>query len=72
MLDAAPEQNGIAESGSPLPGFEIILARIVQAHIWVLDSVILYLTNQGSQAVPLARQAVDTCQRHGYLPAAMP
>jgi ATP/maltotriose-dependent transcriptional regulator MalT len=60
MLDAALLQSETAESDVPLPGFEIIPPRTVQAHVWALDSVILYLTNQGSQAVPLARQAVDT------------
>ncbi len=60
LLDAAHQQNKTAESGAPLPGFEIIPHRTVQAHVWALDSVILYLTNQSSQAVPLARQVVET------------
>ena len=38
----------------PLPGFEIIPLRTVQAHVWALNSVLLYLTNQSSQAVTLA------------------
>jgi len=60
MLDAALLQSDAAESDVPLPGFEVISHQTVQAHIWTLDSLILYLTNQGSQAVPLARQAVNT------------
>jgi LuxR family maltose regulon positive regulatory protein len=58
LLDAALQQNESAESGTPLPGFEIIPHSTVQAHIWALDSILLYLTNQSSQAIPLARQAV--------------
>jgi LuxR family transcriptional regulator, maltose regulon positive regulatory protein len=60
MLDTALQQNETAESDAPLPGFEIIPYRTIQANVWGLNSVILYLTNQGSQAVSLARQAVDT------------
>ena len=60
MLDAALQQCEAAESDVLLPGFEAISHRTIQAHIWALDSIILYLTNHGSQAVPLARQAVET------------
>jgi LuxR family maltose regulon positive regulatory protein len=60
LLDAALQQNKTAESSAPLPGFEIIPHRTVQAHVWALDSVILYLTNQSGQALTLARQAVET------------
>ena len=60
MLDAALPQSETAESGAPLPGFEIIPHRTVQAHVWALDSLFYYLTNQGSQAMSLARQALDT------------
>jgi LuxR family transcriptional regulator, maltose regulon positive regulatory protein len=59
MLDATLLQSDPAEIGAPMPGFEIISHQIVQAHVWALDSFILYFTNQGSQALPLARQAVD-------------
>jgi LuxR family maltose regulon positive regulatory protein len=58
LLDAALQQNEAAESGTPLAGFEIIPHGTIQAHVWALDSVILYLTNQGSQAVPLSRKAI--------------
>lgn len=60
MLDTAILQNDTAESDIPLPGFEVISHTTIQAHVWALESVILYLTNQGSQAIALARQAVDT------------
>jgi len=60
MLDAALLQSDAGESGALLPGFEIIPQRTIQANVWVLDSEILYLTNKSSQALPLARQAVDT------------
>ena len=60
MLDAALQQRDNAEIGAPLPGFEIIPHRTVQAHVWALNSVFIYLTNQGSQALSLSRQAVDT------------
>ena len=59
LLDAAHPQDQTAQSGTDLPGFEIIPPRIVQAHIWVLDSNRYTLTNQGSQAIPLARQALE-------------
>ena len=59
LLDAAYAQDQTAQSGTDLPGFEIIPPRIVQAHIWVLDSNRYTLTNQGSQAIPLARQALE-------------
>jgi ATP/maltotriose-dependent transcriptional regulator MalT len=60
LLDAAFLQSDAGESGAPLPGFEIIPHKTIQANVWVLDSEILYLTNKSSQALPLARQAVDT------------
>jgi LuxR family transcriptional regulator, maltose regulon positive regulatory protein len=59
LLDAALNQSDPAETGKPLPGFEGIPYEIVQAQVWALESICLYLTNQGSQALPLARQAVD-------------
>ena len=59
MLDAALPQSEPSEIGVPSPGFEIIPHRTVQAHVWALDSVFLYLTNQGSHAMSLSRQAVD-------------
>ena len=59
MLDAALVQSETSESAAPLPGFEAIPLKIVQAHVWELNSVLLYLTNQGSDAKPLARQAFD-------------
>ncbi|MBP1704246.1 MAG: ATP-dependent transcriptional regulator, MalT-like, LuxR family, partial [Chloroflexi bacterium] len=60
MLDAALLQSEPAENDVPLPGFEVISHRTIQAHVWALDSVILYLTNQGRQAMALSRLAVDT------------
>jgi len=60
MLDAALQQNEFAASDAPLPGFEIIPYRTIQANVWVLNSLLLYLTNQGGQAGSLARQAIDT------------
>ncbi len=48
-----------AQTDAPMPGFEAIPHRVVQAQVWELDSVFNYLVNQGSQTVPLARQAVD-------------
>ncbi len=59
ILDAALQQNESDASDAPHPGFEIIPHRTVQAHVWALESVILYLTNQGRQALALSRQAVD-------------
>jgi LuxR family maltose regulon positive regulatory protein len=59
MLDAALLQNNAADSDVPLPGFEILPHRTIQAHVWALDSVFLYLNNQGSRAVSLSRQALD-------------
>ncbi len=60
LLDTVPEQTRIAEGGSSIPGFEILPPRIVQAHVWMLDSVRYCLTNQGGEAVPLARQALES------------
>jgi LuxR family maltose regulon positive regulatory protein len=59
LLDDALSQNDSSDTGASLPGFEIISHQIIQAHVWALDSLILYLTNQGRKALPLARQAVD-------------
>ena len=59
MLDAASQRSELEEGGAPLPGFEIIPPAIVQAQVWELDSVYYYLVNQGSLALPLARQAVE-------------
>ncbi len=59
LLDAAAKQNEIAESDAPLAGFEILSPQIVQAQVWMLDSVRFCLTNQGSEAVPLAWQALE-------------
>jgi LuxR family transcriptional regulator, maltose regulon positive regulatory protein len=59
LLDTAQQPDGAAESGPPMPGFEAIPARIVQAQVWMLDSVRYVLTNQGSEAVPLAWQALE-------------
>jgi LuxR family maltose regulon positive regulatory protein len=60
MLDAALLQSETSKSGAPLPGFEAIPLETAQAHVWALDSVFLYLTNQGSRALSLSRQAVDS------------
>jgi LuxR family maltose regulon positive regulatory protein len=59
MLDAALQQNESDAGDAPIPRFEIIPHRVVQAQVWELDSMFHYLINQGSQAVPLARRAVD-------------
>jgi LuxR family maltose regulon positive regulatory protein len=59
MLDAAPKQNATIENIMPLPAFEAIPHRDVQAQVWLLDSIRCYLTNQGSQAILLARQALE-------------
>jgi LuxR family maltose regulon positive regulatory protein len=59
MLEPTLLQSETADSGAPLPGFEAIPLKTVQAHVWALNSVLLYLTNQGSQALSLARQVVD-------------
>jgi LuxR family transcriptional regulator, maltose regulon positive regulatory protein len=59
MLDAALLQSKTSESGAPLPGFEAIPLKTVQAHVWALNSILLYLTNQCSRAMSLARQVVD-------------
>ena len=48
LLDAAQPQDGAAEGGPPLPGFEAIPPRIVQAHVWMLDSV-RYVPDQPGQ-----------------------
>ena len=59
MLDSAVHQDESDSGDAPMPGFEVIPHRLVQAQVWELESVIYYLTNRGSQAIPLARQAVD-------------
>jgi LuxR family transcriptional regulator, maltose regulon positive regulatory protein len=58
LLDAVQELDGTPEGGSVLPGFEAISPSIMEAQIWMLDSVRCCLTNRGSQALPLARQAL--------------
>lgn len=59
MLDAIDLQSDATESDAPLPGFEVIPRQVVQANVWVLNSFTFYLTNQGEQALPLARQALE-------------
>ena len=59
LLDAASKQNDTAKGDLPLPGFEILSPPIVQAQVWMLDSIRCCLTNQGSEAVPLAWQALE-------------
>ncbi len=59
LLDAGEFQSESSETKVPSNGFEIIPRRTVQAHVWALESVILYYSNQGSQAISLSRQAVD-------------
>ncbi len=59
LLDAAQPQDGAAEGGPPLPGFEAIPPRTVQAQVWMLDSVRYGLTNRGSESMPLAWQALE-------------
>lgn len=60
MLDSSHRQNIPGENRTPLPGFEKIPARVIQAQVWELDSAFAYHTNQGNQALALARQAVET------------
>lgn len=60
MLDTTFLQVDPSDSDASLPGFEVIPRQVVQANVWALNSFILYLTNQGGRALPLARQAVDT------------
>jgi LuxR family transcriptional regulator, maltose regulon positive regulatory protein len=59
LLDSPREQNEAAEDAPPIPGVEILSPKIVQAHVWMLDSIGYYLTNQGSEAVQLAWQALE-------------
>ena len=59
MLDAPQKENGNVEGRPPLAGFEMIPPGIVQAQIWMLDSLCYCLTNQGRQAIPLASQALE-------------
>jgi LuxR family transcriptional regulator, maltose regulon positive regulatory protein len=59
LLDAASKQKETAEGGSPPPGFEILSPQVVQAHVWMLDSIRYCLTNQGGEAIPLAWQALE-------------
>ncbi len=58
LLDTAQKQNAPAEHNRSLPGFEAIPMPIVQSQVWMLDSIRYCLTNQGSEAVPLAWQAL--------------
>jgi LuxR family maltose regulon positive regulatory protein len=58
MLDTAMAQ-GERTMDSLLPGFEVLSPEIVQAQVWLLNSGYAYLTNQGSQAVPLACRAAE-------------
>lgn len=51
MLDAASNNKDALPEGASLPGFEIISYRTVQLNIWILECVILCLTNRGSQVV---------------------
>ncbi len=60
LLDAALRQNQAADSDAFLPRFEIIPHNVVQANIWVMEGAWYLLTNQGSQAVSVARQATDS------------
>ena len=60
LLDAALRQNQAADSDALLPRFEIIPHNVVQANIWVMEGAWYLLTNQGSQAVSVARQATDS------------
>ncbi len=59
LLDAASKQNETVAGAPPLIGFEILSPQIVQAQVWMLDSIRYCLTNQGSEAVPLAWQALE-------------
>jgi LuxR family transcriptional regulator, maltose regulon positive regulatory protein len=59
LLDDAREQEKIDKSGTPRLGFEALSPEIVQAHVWMLDSIRYCLTNQSSDAVPLAWQALE-------------
>lgn len=58
ILDAAREPS--EGSGSmPLPGFETLDVKTVQAQVWTLDSLIYYLSNRGDLAMPLAHRGVE-------------
>jgi LuxR family transcriptional regulator, maltose regulon positive regulatory protein len=59
LLDAPREQNEAVKNAPPIAGFEILSPRIIQAQVWMLDSICYCLTNQGSEAVPLAWQALE-------------
>jgi LuxR family maltose regulon positive regulatory protein len=58
MLDAAPLGDPPGSS-TPTTGFESISRELVQAQVWLQESMRYYLINQGSLAVPLARKAVE-------------
>jgi LuxR family maltose regulon positive regulatory protein len=60
LVDAAIQSVDASEGRTTLPGFESIPYGIVQAQIWMLDSVRYYLCNRGDLATPLARQSVET------------
>lgn len=60
FLDASAQPGAALDSSSSLPGFEIISHSMVQAQVWMLDSVRYYLINRGDLAMPLARQAVES------------
>jgi LuxR family maltose regulon positive regulatory protein len=59
LLDAVSKQSEAPEGGPALPGFEILSPQIVQAQVWMLDSIRYCLTNQSHEAVPLAWQALE-------------
>jgi LuxR family transcriptional regulator, maltose regulon positive regulatory protein len=59
LLDAPRDRNEAAQDAPPIPGFEVLSRQLVQAHVWMLDSIRYYLTNQGSEAVSLAWQALE-------------
>jgi LuxR family maltose regulon positive regulatory protein len=60
LLETTLQQNRAADRDTPLIGFEIIPHRVIQANIWVMEGAWYLLTNQGSQAVLVTRQAMDT------------
>lgn len=58
ILDAGPSENETGNT-APAPGFEVIPRELVQAQIWLQQSVVYYLTNRSSLAVLLVRKAVE-------------
>ena len=58
LLDTASLRDGTAR-GTTEPGFESISHELVQAQVWLQDSLRNYLTNHGSQAILLARKAME-------------